>query len=71
MLIRWGCQKWSLGLQVKHHIQANCDIELVAGTGIGEKIIGHRQKNFNSVLDDLQITNLPQVVSNWDGLSVE
>ena len=57
------------------------DIELVAGTGIGEKIVGHIkntmsdrhivQKNFNSLLEDYRSQILPKVVSNWDALSVQ
>ena len=57
------------------------DIELVAGTGIGEKIVGHIkntmsdrhivQKNFNSLLEDYRSQILPNVVSNWDALSVQ
>ena len=57
------------------------DIELVAGTGIGEKIVGHIkntisdrhivQKNFNSLLEDYTSQILPNVVSNWNALSVQ
>ena len=57
------------------------DIELVAGAGVGEKIVGHIkntmsdrhvvQKNFNSLLEDYRLQILPLVVSNWSTLSVE
>lgn len=57
------------------------DIELVAGTGIGEKIVGHIkntmsdrhivQKNFNSLLEDYRSQILPKVISNWDALYVQ